>query len=98
MKRDYTTLQVGERIFYTGDIANIEEWCTITDRDDNPRWGLLYALQGDDGGEYPGIPPSNFDGPGRRFVPKAEYDADRAEKIARMRACVAATASANRTG
>ena len=99
MTTDYSGLQVGQRVYYTGDVANQPAWCTIVKRDENPRWGLSYdlAINDDRPADFRGIRPSNFRGPGHRFETKEEHDAERAIKMAQMRACVEACASANRT-
>jgi len=100
-ERDYCDLQEGQRVYYTGDVMNQPAWCTITARNDDPRWGLSYDLMADgsdDDREFRGIRASNFSGMGRRFQIKEEYDAERAEKMAAMRANLAAVAASNREG
>lgn len=99
MKTDPRTLQVGQQVYYTGDMANNEAWCVITERVENPQWGLHYNMvdEDDSAHEFRGIKPMNFEGPGRRFQIKEEYDAERATKMAQMRTCLVSVASANRT-
>jgi hypothetical protein len=96
---DYSNLKVGQRVYYTGDMANLPAWCTIVRRNEDPRWGLSYDLRADEEKEirFCGIRATNFSGIGRRFQVKEEYDAERAIKIAAMRDCAEAVASAHRT-
>lgn len=100
MNSKYQNLQVGQRVYYTGDMANQPAWCTISKRDDNPRWGLSYNLLGDgiEAREFFGIFPSQFGTrAGKRFVIKEEHDAQQAAKMDRVRAQMAAVHSAYRT-
>jgi len=79
---DYTEMTVGTRIYYTGDMANIESEGTIYNVVHDPRWGQHYDLHFDDGRISRGIHPVAFQpSPGRRFWPLAEWMAYRAERI-----------------
>ena len=78
-------MERGTRIYYTGDMANIEDFGTISRVVHSPRWGTSYDIVLDDGRLLRGISPMNFaPSPGRRFWPLNEWEARRTERIADM--------------
>lgn len=71
-----TTLKRGDRIYYTGDMANIEgEGAVSRVHQPGPfTSGMQYDILMDDGREFRRVFASGFDpGPGRRFWPLNEY-------------------------
>jgi len=82
---NYAKMTAGTRIYYTGDMANLESEGTIYNVVDSLRWGLSYDLHLDDGRIFRGVFPTSFTpGPGRRFWPLAEWEERRAERIKEM--------------
>ena len=86
---------VGTEVYYTGDVANQDGFGTVVNvrkHFDRGQWDYSYDLHfpaNDSEGErtFKGIYQAMFDGaPGRRFMLKSEYDADKAAKLATMRA------------
>lgn len=89
----YENLQVGERVYYTGDMANVDGCGSITEVHGPDRfYARWYTVKLDDGRESRGIMPSNFGHPsknrGERFQVLAERTAWREEQIANLRASV----------
>lgn len=74
---DYDSLQVGDGVYYTGDMANQDGFGEVTKRDENPRWGLSYDIGLYDGRTMRGIRPAMFHGAGRRFREIVEYESER---------------------
>ncbi len=88
-------LQPGTRIFYTGDMANGSSYGTITKRRSRGKYNPESVdikfddprFDGDDDQETHGLPICCFSpGPGQRFMLAEDYDRQREEKIAAMRA------------
>ena len=77
---------VGTRVIYTGDMAIRAGRGEITAVNSN-RWSpCQYDIRLDDGREMKAIQPSNFSGPGRRFMLQSEYDEQRKAFIAQLKA------------
>ena len=76
------------RIYYTGDMANSEDFGVITAIRPADRWGPhSYDIRLDDGREWSGVFALSFTpGAGRRFWPYEEWEADRQRRIAEMQA------------
>jgi hypothetical protein len=75
-------LEHNTRVYYTGDMANIESEGTICKVNNSPEWGLSYDIVLDDGRLLRGIHAIGFNpSPGRRFFPLAEWMALRAERL-----------------
>ena len=91
MKTLFSDLTVGTKVFYTGDMANIEGFGVVTAQY-TTNWGSLVDLEieGIETEDAPrimrGISPLNFSGAGRRFILHSEYVAERNAKIEAMRA------------
>lgn len=79
------TVEVGTRIYYTGDMANESSWGTVTGIAGG-RFGTQVCVALDTGRDAWVPAPmigERYDGTcGVRFVTKAAYDAWRAERIA----------------
>jgi len=78
----YALLKMGERIYYTGDMANPSDFGTIAEIIRPERWGMSYHLNLDDGRSFTIGPEMFHPGPGRRFWPLDEWEADRRRRIA----------------
>ncbi len=77
-------LTLGQRIFYTGDMANFEDAGTVIAVNPPTKFSRQgdYNLELDDGRVFRRISPLSFDpGPGRRFMPLDEYHASRRKEI-----------------
>jgi hypothetical protein len=88
-KVTWDQLQVGVRIYYTGDMANPSGHGVITRRHEPNKWGYQQVdIQLDDGGHlWRGVMLGSFQpAPGRRFWLETDWQADRDAKIAAMRA------------
>ena len=74
-------MKIGERIFYTGDMANPEGWGKISDiKDDN--WGLRYTVTLKDGRVFPSIFPAMFENSvGQRFKTENQVKQEQAEHL-----------------
>lgn len=83
-------LRVGDRFYYTGDMANRSSFGTIVARIEDPKWGLRYSVEFDDDGRTShSIMPASFTfGPGQRFKTMSQYDAERAEATERFEASI----------
>lgn len=83
METTFAQLTRGTEIYYTGDMANCDGFGVVT-RQVTSRWGEHVDIKMTDNADdrtMKGISPSNFDGTGRRFMLRAEYDALRSAKI-----------------
>lgn len=78
-------LTLGQRIYYTGDMANCDDCGTVVAVRPPDRWCTeSYDIDLDDGRTLKGIHGLSFEpGPGRRFMPLDEYHQDRTERIRR---------------
>ena len=77
--------QAGDRIYYTGDMANIPDKGIIIKRREPNRFApVSYDIHLDDGRELRGIYHLSFTGAGRRFWLLSEWQADREAKIKQM--------------
>lgn len=84
MTQAYKNLPVGTRVIYTGDMANHAGRGSVVAVTSN-RWSpCQYDLLMEDGREMKAIQPSNFDGPGRRFILQSEYDEQRRAFVAQL--------------
>lgn len=81
-------LQVGDRFYYTGDMANIDSFGVVIARHEDPRWGLHYDVKFDvDGHVNKMLSFASFTAaPGQRFKTMVQYEAERQEQIARWEA------------
>lgn len=78
---------VGTAVYYTGDVANQSgRGVVVALRPASPYGAASMDIVLEDGRALNGIHMSNFAGPGRRFWTMAEWEADRAKRIAEMRA------------
>ena len=85
-------LTVGTRIYYTGDMANMSSYGTITETRDATRYGPAYVSILYDEPRFEGdtlhsskIPLCLFSpSPGRRFYLAEEWDSLRAESLAKF--------------
>ena len=77
-------MEIGERIFYTGDIANPEGWGKISDiKDDN--WGLRYTVTLKDGRVLRDLYPAMFEkSVGQRFKTENQVKQEQAEHLRRF--------------
>ncbi|MBE3126174.1 MAG: hypothetical protein IMZ57_11030 [Acidobacteria bacterium] len=81
-KHEGGILVAGEKIYYTGDMANADGFGEIVLVDSSGRFGTQVKIKMDDGRSFWISPASFVPGPGRRFMLKSEADAERAERIA----------------
>ena len=81
-------MDLGQRIYYTGDMANAEDFGTIIAvREPNKYAPLSYDIRLDDGRLFKGVWDLSFQpSPGRRFWPLDEWEADRQKRIEAMKA------------
>jgi hypothetical protein len=78
---------VGTKIYYTGDVANQPLWGEVESHGGGNGNPPYMNLRMENGEKFMGIFPSHFSpSPGRRFMLKEEYDADRAARIKEFRA------------
>lgn len=83
----HDNLAVGTKVYYTGDVANIDGHGAIVAIRPPSRWGgQSYDIVLDDGREMLGTYPNAFEGAGRRFMTIDEFDAMRAETMRRAAA------------
>ena len=75
--------QAGDRIYYTGDMANIEDEGIIIKRHEADNYAPVnYDIHLNDGREFRRVYHLSFAaGSGRRFWLLSEYKADRAQKM-----------------
>lgn len=81
---DATKLTAGTEVFYTGDMANLEDYGVITAIVSNKWYPVSYDIRLDDGREMRRILPQNFGGAGRRFWVRSEHTAMRRVKFVKM--------------
>ena len=84
-------LVAGEKIYYTGDAANADGFGEIVLVDSDLRFGTQVKIKMDDGRSFWISPAAFVPGPGRRFMLRSEYAAERAEKIAEFERAYLAT-------
>lgn len=79
---------IGTRIYYTGDMANLEGFGTVTDRKEDPRFAAQVEVTMDDGRKlwiYPIGIADRYEGHGgTRFVTEAAYREWKAARLRRM--------------
>jgi len=70
-------MHYGDRVYYTGDMANVDGYGRIVAMHDADRWsGRSVDVKADDGRQWNGLTDLNFaDGPGRRFYLAEEWEA-----------------------
>lgn len=88
-KVEWDALQVGVRIYYTGDMANSSDYGVITRRHPiDPKWNYRQVdIVTDDGREWRAVHLVGFQpSPGKRWWLEADYKADRARRVAEMEA------------
>jgi hypothetical protein len=77
-------MEIGERIFYTGDIANPEGWGTISDIKDD-EWGIRYTVTLKDGRVLRELYPAMFEkSVGQRFKTENQVKQEQAEHLRRF--------------
>ena len=77
-------MEIGEHIFYTGDMANPEGWGSITDIKDD-EWGLRYTVTLKDGRVFPSTFPAMFEkSAGQRFKTENQIKQEQAERLRRF--------------
>lgn len=90
MARQHTIvdLPVGTELHYSGDMANVSGKGIIVKHRPATEWSHISVdIQLEDGRDIKGIAPCMFDKtPGQRFHIMTEWQAERAEKIAQMKA------------
>lgn len=70
-------MEIGDRYYYTGDQANIEDFGTITNIISD-KWGMRFEGRLDDGRIQRGVHIIVFDkGPGQRFKSMEQYNQER---------------------
>ena len=79
---------IGERIYYTGDMANVPGWCTVTDHHPRTQWRPeCVTLTNDDGRVHAKLPAPCFTvSPGQRFKPEQQYHTEHAAAVASVMA------------
>jgi len=71
-------LQIGDRVYYTGDMANAAGEGRVARFNMAPRMSTTLEIEMDDGRAFHCVQPAGFaPGPGRRFWPLDEWEADR---------------------
>jgi hypothetical protein len=82
-----TEYQTGDRIYYTGDMANIPDEGIIIKRYDRDSYNpISYDIRLDDGRIQKRIWHNHFDNsPGRRFWLLSEWQAEREKQLTAMR-------------
>ena len=77
-------MEIGERIFYTGDMANSEGWGKISDIKDD-EWGLSYTVTLKDGRVCRELYPAMFEkSAGQRFKTESQVKQEQAEHLKRF--------------
>ena len=81
-------MKIGTEIYYTGDMANHEDYGVIININPPDRWGgETYDIKLNDGRVWRGIYKNSFaNGPGKRFWLADEWDADKKRRISEMMA------------
>ncbi len=84
---NYNNLQIGEKIYYTGDMANLPAEGEIVERITDGWYPLTYKIKLNNGIEsrVTSVMPSNFSGPGHRFELQSERKAYRNQQMQAMR-------------
>ncbi len=83
---NHDQLKIGQRIYYTGDRANVEDFGTIKAIRPANKWaGMSYDILLDDDRKFNGVFPNNFEGIGKRFMTQEEYDKERETRIANFK-------------
>ena len=79
----YTNLQIGQRVWYIGDMANPQGYGEIVAIRPANKWGgLSYDILIEGERKFNGVFPNAFmKAPGRRFWTADEWEADRAARI-----------------
>ena len=79
-------MELGQRVYYTGDMANIEDSGTITTVHPEDKWAPeSYTVDLDDGRVFRKAMNLSFDSsPGRRFWPLDEWQETRRTKVLDM--------------
>ncbi len=57
---EFMDLKVGQRVFYKGDLANLEGYGKITTRHEIKNWGIFYDIQLDDKRTFYRVPLTSF--------------------------------------
>lgn len=82
-------LQIGTRVYYTGDMANCEGYGNVVATYVAPKGSpetFAFDVLFDDGRTFARLSLHNFTpGPGRRFWIASEWDADRQRRLEAMR-------------
>lgn len=74
-------MKIGERIFYTGDMANVEGWGVISDIKDD-EWGLRYTVTLKDSRVCRELYPAMFEkSVGQRFKTENQVKQEQAERL-----------------
>ena len=77
-------MKIGERIFYTGDMANPEGWGKISDIKDD-EWGIRYTITLKDGRVERELYPAMFEkSVGQRFKTENQVKQEQAERLRRF--------------
>ena len=77
-------MKIGEHIFYTGDMANLEGWGAISDIKDD-EWGLRYTVTLKDGRVCRELYPAMFEkSSGQRFKTENHVKQEQAERLRRF--------------
>ena len=79
-----TQIKTNTRIYYSGDMANVEDYGTVTLVTSNDYYGSTYHIALDDGRTMTAHPFSFTPGPGTRFHIAAERVAQRRSGYASM--------------
>lgn len=83
-----TNLKVGQKIYYTGDMANTSDFGEIVNII-NDKWGLRYDVKLNDGRLFRAVMHLGFDkGPGQRFKTIEQWQEERQESLKRLKAFV----------
>ena len=89
IKSQSTEVEVGDRIYYTGDMANPSDWGTVTVVHGPDRWNSKgsFELKHDSDHHISHLNHLNLStGPGLRFITEKAYYETRARKIAQSQA------------
>lgn len=91
IKKAAQNLQVGDRFFYTGDMANAATWGTVLARIED-KWGLHYSVVYDDC-RFEGDTRTSarvevygfYPAPGQRFKTEQQYNEERQRILERYK-------------
>jgi hypothetical protein len=78
-------LKVGDQVYYTGDRANADAFGEVTEVIPGTATAPITYVVIFENGYTMHVQEFLFTGPGRRFMLRSEYDADKAAKLAEMR-------------